>query len=211
MPRRRYPLNPNRPYHVTVRCCNRDFFAIPVAQVWQFFTDQLYFVQRAYELRIHSYVLMDNHFHMIITSPNGNLAEAMQYYVRQLSWCIGDASSRINHVFGNRYHRTELVTDIYLAHAYKYLYRNPVEAGLCDRVEDYRYSSLRGLLGFERAPVMLAEDSRLFENLLGCIEWMNTEYKSGHRDDIRKALKKEQFKFAQRKRGRPSPLESMLS
>ncbi len=180
-------------------------------QVWMCFTDQLYFVQRAFGLRIRGYVLLHNHFHMILSAPDANLPEAMRYFVRELSRSVGKASCRINHVFGNRYHRSALNNDMYYFHAYKYLFRNPVEAGLCDRVERYRYSSLPGTLGMWPARVLLEEDTVLFDDVERQLEWLNTSYKPENKDAIRKALKRSQFSFARDKKGRVSPLETMLS
>jgi putative transposase len=54
---------------------------------------------------------------------------------------------RTGHVFGGPYHWSLIQSSRYFGHALKYVYRNPVKAGLCERVEQYPYSSLYGLLG----------------------------------------------------------------
>ncbi len=56
-------------------------------------------------------------------------------------------ANRSGHVFGGPYHRSIIENSRYYGHAFKYVYRNPVKAKLCERVEDYPYSTLNGLLG----------------------------------------------------------------
>lgn len=138
------------PYHITARCINRDWFSIDMPAVWEIMTRQLYFTNFAFNLRIHSFVLMSNHFHMIVRSPEANLSVAMSYFMRETSREITRRSHRINQTYGSRFHRSLI--------AYKYVFRNPVEAGLCNRVEDYEFSSLKGVLGERWLDVPISED-----------------------------------------------------
>ncbi|MGZ3749374.1 MAG: hypothetical protein ACXVCD_18710, partial [Pseudobdellovibrionaceae bacterium] len=54
-------------------------------------------------------------------------------------------------------------------------YRNPLEAGLCRKVEDYEYSSLRSLIGLSelRAPVI--DNMGLIHGPKKILEWLNQE------------------------------------
>ncbi len=121
-------------------------------------TRQLYFVSHAFNLRVHAFVLMNNHFHLIVRTPDGNLSDAMRYFMRETSREITFVSGRINQTYGSRFHRSLLHSPLYYLHAYKYLYRNPVEAGLCELVEEYKFSSLQGLLGETWLDVPVRED-----------------------------------------------------
>jgi len=66
-----------------------------------------------------------------------------------------------------------ILSAAYYKHAYKYIYRNPLEAGLCKRVEDYEFSSLRGLLGAAelRAPVI--DNMDLIYGAQKMLAWLN--------------------------------------
>jgi len=58
--------------------------------------------------------------------------------------------------------------------AYKYVYRNPVTAGMCARVEDYEFSSLRGLLGAENIGAPVIDNMGLIFGPRKMLAWLNT-------------------------------------
>jgi putative transposase len=187
------PLPPGLPYHLTSRCNNRDWFQLPMPLVWSIMSDYLYFIHHSYELSIHSFVLMSNHFHLLATPQQENLAAAMNYFLRETSRVIGHESGRINKIWGAPYHKTRIMTQLLYLHTYKYIYRNPVEAGVCVRVEDYPYSTLQGLLGIAPCTIPLADDHVLMSDPEKCLAWLNRSYKNGVRGQIRRALKKREF------------------
>ena len=135
MPRKPFIQNPEAPYHIAARSNNRDWFALPLEDVWFIMSRFLYLLHHAYGVEIYAFVLMDNHFHLLARFPLGNLVQAMQYFMRETSRCIAHESRRINHVYGGRYFRCEIGNFHYFTHTYKYIYRNPVEAKLCALVE----------------------------------------------------------------------------
>lgn len=197
------------PYHITARCINRDWFSIEMPIVWEIMTRQLYFVNYAFNLRIHGFVLMSNHYHLIVRSPEGNLSPAIGYFMRESSRELTRLSHRINQTYGGRFHRTLLTDQIHYLHAYKYLFRNPVEAGLCSKVEDYEFSSLKGVLGEKWMDIPITEDDN-WENLTSrekTLEWLNQEPPQEHWEQVRKALRKPVFKFPKID-CRKSPLEN---
>jgi hypothetical protein len=95
--------------------------------------------------------------------------------------------------------------------AYKYIYRNPVRAGLCERVEDYPFSTISGLVGNSRLLFPVVEDTLLFNPTFqwSTLDWLNTAPKDGHEEQIRKALKRSVFTFSPVGE-RPSELETLL-
>lgn len=149
----------------------------------------------AYNVKIHAFVLMDNHFHLIISTPDNNLPQAMQYLMTFTSREITFLSNRVNQTYGGPYFSCLLDCNHHYLNAYKYVYRNPVEAGLANQVELYPYSTLSGLLGLTKIEIPLIEDLLLFENTMKHLSWLNTSYPEGALDEISKALKKSKFKF----------------
>jgi hypothetical protein len=83
----------------------------------------------------------------------------------------------------------------YYLHAYKYFYRNPVHAGLCTRVEEYPYSTLRGLVGLAHTLIPVAEDETLFSDVHGTLEWLNKKPNENSWIDVGNALRKSKFKL----------------
>ena len=203
-------MRPEFPYHLSARSNGRDWFSIELETVWLIMSNYLYFIHHAYGVRIHSFVLMNNHFHLIASFPNGNLSEALNYFIRETSRSIGVDSNRINHVFGTRTFRSCISSTRYFEHAYKYVYRNPVEAGLCERVEQYPFSTIQGLFGLAHSTIPIEEDTLMFDqpsevNLL----WLNTAPDEESRQTIRKALRAPEFHLPNKKStNRRHPLES---
>jgi REP element-mobilizing transposase RayT len=200
MPRKSFIPSSEFPYHVTGRCLNKEWFRVSMDYVWSVFSDYLFFINRAFNIQIHCFILMNNHFHLIAATPEANLDEAMNYFMREVSRRISKKSGRINQVFGGPYHWSLLQAPNSFQFAYKYVYRNPIEAGLCVRVEDYKYSTLQVLLGQQHSVIPLQPDEYLFSDFEGQLRWLNESYPSEKvKDEIRKALRRYEFCFAKRR------------
>jgi REP element-mobilizing transposase RayT len=196
MPRKKFFPTDSFPYHVTARSHNREWFDLPLIDVWDIFSRYLYFITLAYGVRVHSFVLMSNHFHMLITTPNANLDQAMNYLMREVSKAIGRESGKINQVFGGPYHWSVIKNRVYYEFAYKYVYRNPVEASLVRRVENYPYSTLRGILGLDPLPFPAFDNMNLIAHPARCLSWLNSPYPHlDLLDDIRQGLRQREFQI----------------
>ncbi len=165
-------------------------------EMWELCSDYLSLLHHGFSFRIHAFVLMSNHYHLIVSTPLSNLPEGMNHFQREVSRYISRASGRINQTWGRPYYPCLLDSNHYFFNAYKYLYRNPVEAGLATSVETYRYSTLFRLLGFGPLSFPLEFDTLLFNpNLdLEHLAWLNT----GSSDDfieVGKALARKKFHF----------------
>ncbi|WP_374077301.1 transposase [Bdellovibrio bacteriovorus] len=196
MPRKKFYPTTDYPYHVTARTTNKEWFGAPMEVVWGLFSDYLHFIWRAYDVRIHAFVLMNNHFHMLISTPEANLDLAMNYLLREVSKRIGEKTGRINQIFGGPYHWSVIKNSIHYQHAYKYVYRNPVHAGICKNVEDYKYSSLPGLLGLDYLYIPVYDNLNLIQNPVTQLRWLNDEYEDEDREAIFRALKRREFGFS---------------
>ncbi len=136
----RMALDPNYPYSLGARCINKDWFGMPMDDVRKIMEENLHFCAHAFEIKIYLFVLMSNHYHLIAEAPLGNLSACMQYLQASTSRQITKSAGRINHTWRAKFFRTLMGSHHYYLNAYKYFYRNPVAAGICNRVEDYRYS-----------------------------------------------------------------------
>ncbi len=201
MPRQRPIYSPDFPYHITARCHNKQWFDLPMETVWEVMSNYLFFIHEAYKVEIHAFVLMHNHFHLIIRFPENNMSEAMNYFMRETSRMLSRSAGRINQTYGSRYFRSAISKNHYYEHVYKYLYRNPVEAKLCQRVEEYPYSTLQIRLGQRKGVIPLVEDPRLEQSLESTLSWLNAKPKEKDREEIRKGLKKSQFELPTRGAG----------
>lgn len=157
--------------------------------------DYLFALNHFYGIEILTFLLMPNHFHMIALQSQGNLSEGMQFFMKETSRWITKEAGRINQCYGGRFHRSLISYDHYYLLAYKYVYRNPVAAGLCRKVEEYPYSTLSGLLGLRRLIIPVAEDETLNSDVEGTVHWLNQSPKPEHIKAVKSALRRSEFKL----------------
>ncbi|MGZ3723520.1 MAG: transposase [Bdellovibrionales bacterium] len=168
----------------------------------------LYFMHWAYSVKIHSFVLMRNHFHLLITTPANNLSAAMGYFMRETSRAITKSADRINQTYGQRHHRTIVNSNHYYLLCYKYVYRNPVVAGLIERPEDYPFSTLHRLIGRDHLLFPVAEDITLFSDFEGTLSWLNRPSTPEAWQAVKMALRRRTFSLAKdQNTKRPNALE----
>ena len=79
---------------------------------------------------------------MASTSVGHDLPKVMQIFQREVSRRINLQANRKNHLFGDRYQASIIKSENYYYYALKYLYRNPIESGLCCEIENYNFSTL---------------------------------------------------------------------
>jgi putative transposase len=204
MPRKKQTLIPHAPYFISARCINREWFRIPLPEVWSIMSDYLFFIHHAYDVRIFGFVMMSNHIHILASAPD--LAAAMNYFMRETSRVISRNSRRINQVYGGPYHKSLLPTEFAFRSAYKYLFRNPVDANMSAAVEHYPFSTLRALLGLAHSIIPLTEDIIFFDSPDACLSWLNTPYESDQRESLRLAIRRGEFALPKRPNGHANML-----
>ncbi|WP_416220941.1 transposase [Bdellovibrio sp. SKB1291214] len=137
---------------------------------------------------------MSNHFHLIASTPDANVSKCMQQFMYRVSRRLTRAGNRINQTFAGRHYKCILQHHNYYLNAYKYNYRNPVTAGICEKVEEYPYSSLRMKLGLSPQVIPLCEDSTFISDRVGTLRWLNTSPDSEKLEGFRVGLKHQYFK-----------------
>ncbi|MCB9085227.1 MAG: transposase [Bdellovibrionaceae bacterium] len=132
----------DHPYHVSARFNNREWLEIPMSYAFGIYGNILSESIDRYHIHLHAFVLMNNHFHMIVSTPESNIGNFLKYFMTKTSKGIANRSQRINHIYGGRNHKSLIDNSVYYAHCLKYVLRNPVKAGVCTKVEDYPWSSI---------------------------------------------------------------------
>jgi len=100
-----------------------------------------------YGILIHSYVLMDNHYHLILETPKGNLLKVMHGINGGYTGYFNRKYGRSGHLFQGRYKGIIIDKDSYLIPLSRYVHLNPVRAKIVKRPEQYRWSSYPGYIG----------------------------------------------------------------
>jgi REP element-mobilizing transposase RayT len=103
-----------------------------------------------YGILIHSYVLMDNHYHLVLETLRGNLLKIMHGINSSYTGYFNRKYGRSGHLFQGRYKGIIVEKDTYLLSLSRYVHLNPVRAGVVERPEYYRWSSYPGYIGKQK-------------------------------------------------------------
>ena len=100
------------------------------------------------KVAIHAYVLMDNHFHLLLTpeTPEG-LPEMMQAVGRSYVRAFNTRHGRTGTLWDGRYRCSLIESESYLLTCMAYIDLNPVRAGMVNDPAEYPWSSHRHLIG----------------------------------------------------------------
>jgi putative transposase len=77
------------------------------------------------------YCLMDNHMHLLLETPEGNLSEGMQRLQNRYAKRFNHRHEKVGHLFGSRFGAVRVKSDEQMIAVTSYVLMNPVEAGLC--------------------------------------------------------------------------------
>ena len=116
---------------------------------------------RRFRWSVTAYVLMTNHFHLVVQTPEPNLSRGMQWLNGRYAGWFNDVHHRAGHLFQGRFHSFLIEKETYLAEVLRYVVLNPVRARMVDRPEQYRWSSYRATAGLESAPDWLDRTAAL--------------------------------------------------
>ena len=133
-------------YHVTARGDRREDIYLCDAdrQRW---VDLLGEVCTRFNWFCHAYCLMDNHFHIVVETADGNLSAGMRQLNGVYTQWHNRSHNRVGHVFQGRFKAIIVQREAYLLELARYVVLNPVRAGMCNSPEDWPWSSYRTMLG----------------------------------------------------------------
>jgi putative transposase len=132
---------PHHTYHLIQRGNNRqEIFAS--GEDRRTMLHLLLEASRKHEVAVHSYVLMSNHVHLLVTpTTEGGMPLMMQQVGRSYVRRFNDAQGRSGTLFEGRYRSSLVQTERYLLACMTYIDLNPVRAHICAQPQDYRWSS----------------------------------------------------------------------
>ncbi len=199
MPKRRTPASTEFPFHITARANNRENFPGELEFIWQTFAGELLLQHLLYGVKMHAFVLMPNHFHLLASSPERPMGSFMRDFLGSSTRIINCRTQRTGHLTGGPYFGSLVSEPVYYLHAFKYVVRNPVRAGLCEFVADYPYSTYGCTLGSAHLPFPIFPPSWSLDEYLpqeteAMDAWLNRAYQKEELELIRKGLRKKEFK-----------------
>jgi REP element-mobilizing transposase RayT len=133
---------PDALYHVTARGNNRQAIFLEEADK-RTFLDTLATAVSRFDLHLFAFCLMDNHYHLFLRTPKGNLSRAMHWLNCTYTRRIFQKYHRGGHLLQGRYKAVVVADEGHWLHLSMYLHLNPVRAGMVQDPADYEWSSFR--------------------------------------------------------------------
>ena len=145
---------PNAVYHVTCRGNERQ-------DIFHDDEDRMRFLQiliqsiSIYSIKLYSYVMMSNHFHLLLETPKANLSEFMRKFNITYTGYYNRRHNRVGHLYQGRYKSVIVDKNEYLSVLSRYIHLNPVKIKAMKKLPEperikylvhYRWSSLPGFL-----------------------------------------------------------------
>ena len=139
MPRRKRGDEPNTIHHVIQRGNNRNYIYEDTQDKREFLSI-LSTAITTYDAVLLQYVLMDNHYHLLIRVGDQPLSAFVRFLNRSYSLYYNKRYNRIGTIYGGRYKSYLLSETEKFFSTVRYIVRNPVKAGLSATPAEYRWS-----------------------------------------------------------------------
>ncbi len=115
-------------------------------------------VNDRYHWLCYAYCFMDNHYHLIIETPDGNLSKGMRQLNGVYTMHFNKRHDSLGHVFQGRYKAILVQKESHLLEVCRYVVLNPIRAKGVKNPERWKWSSYRGTVGIEKPHPCLTID-----------------------------------------------------
>lgn len=128
-------------YHTIIRGVNKQ-------NIFYEDSDKEYFLElmakfgKKFAITYYTYVLMDNHVHLLFADKGNLLSKFMQILCSVYARYFNKKYDRIGHLFGDRFTSKIIIDDSHLLTALRYILQNPQKAGIC-KTKHYKWSSYK--------------------------------------------------------------------
>jgi len=164
---------PGAVYHITSRGNAKQVIFLD-NQDRDIFIEILSTVVERFHWFCHAYCLMDNHYHLIIETPEGNLSRGMRQLNGVYTQVFNQRHQRIGHLFQGRYKAIIVEKDSHLLSLCRYVVLNPVRAGVVRKPEGWVWSSYRATIGVAKRPGFLK------------VEWVLSQFDRKKDESVKK-------------------------
>lgn len=140
MPRQARKKSESGIYHVMLRGINQQ-------QIFEDSEDYEKFLQILKECmvvsgyKLFAYCLMGNHIHLLIKPEQEPIEQIFKRIGGRYVYWYNIKYQRVGHLFQDRFKSEPVEYDSYFLTVIRYIHQNPVKAGLCKNIKDYKYSS----------------------------------------------------------------------
>ncbi|MDD3323681.1 MAG: transposase [Sulfurospirillaceae bacterium] len=110
------------------------------------FIEFMALVSKEYKFNIHSFCLMNNHYHILVENKKENLSQGMRQLNSQYASYFNKRYGRTGHLWQGRYNSWYVMDEKYLFTLFRYIESNPLKAKLSERIGEYKYCASYGIL-----------------------------------------------------------------
>ena len=114
-------------------------------------------VVKRYHFILHTYCLMNNHYHLLIETPYGNLSKGMRQLNGLYTQRFNQRHQRVGHLLQGRYQAILVDKDNYLLELCRYIVLNSVRAKIVKNPKDWRWSSYQATTGHQGIPCLTTD------------------------------------------------------
>ena len=143
------------------------------------FLSRLHVLKEEFNIVFYSYCLMDNHFHLLLRTPDANISEAMRILQGGYSNWFRTKYDLVGPLFQSRYKSVLVENEEYLLTLSAYIHLNPVRAGMVEKPQEYPFSSAGQILSEKKsdliAPKTLLKHADGIENYRHILETIQQE------------------------------------
>ena len=130
-------------FHVITQGINKSYIFNSEKEI-KFYIKRMYQLQKECNVKVISYCIMNNHAHILIkASEINNMSNYMHRLNTTYACYYNKIHKRVGYVFRDRFKSEGIYSENQLYNCIKYIYDNPVKAGICDRPELYKFSNYK--------------------------------------------------------------------
>ena len=141
MPRIPRYLSNTKYFHVMTQGVNKSYILNKENDI-KHYIKIMYKTKEEYSIEIVAYCIMNNHTHMLI---NADKVEELSQYMHRVNTIYAQYYNfkydRVGHLFRDRFKTQEIYDNNQLLNCIKYIFENPVKAGICKQASEYPFSN----------------------------------------------------------------------
>ncbi|MBK7963196.1 MAG: hypothetical protein IPK04_19635 [Bdellovibrionales bacterium] len=158
-------------FHFASRIPHPTWLERPNSQRWVIFLNGLGKIQERENVKWISAVMMGTHFHILFSLHSMSAFNENILMLELERWFAATLELPMP-AFDYPVLCERILSLAQFRHTYKYIYRNPVEASMCNLVEEYPWSSLRELLR-PSGKIVFSDSNSLIQNPYQTLNWLN--------------------------------------
>jgi REP element-mobilizing transposase RayT len=116
------------------------------ASDYEYFEELMCFYMKSFNITLHNYCLMPNHYHLLIETKTENLSKFMRQLNMNYAIYFNKKYKRVGHLWQGRFKSWFVTNEAYLYTLMLYIEQNPLKAKMVKTLKEYPYSSYHHFL-----------------------------------------------------------------